>query len=88
MKYEWDQRKAASNVHKHGVSFDEAASVFLDKLAVSGHDPDHSIDRRVEIYYVWPVRSWKVIGGRTYIPSGCHTNYYRTPRYSYREETL
>lgn len=42
LKFEWDAEKAASNVRKHGVSFDEAGSVFLDKLAVSGPDPDHS----------------------------------------------
>lgn len=44
MKFEWDAAKAASNVRKHGVSFDEAGSVFLDRLAVSGPDPDHSIE--------------------------------------------
>ena len=43
MQFEWDVRKAASNLRKHGVSFDEAGSVFLDPLAVSGPDPDHSI---------------------------------------------
>ena len=43
MKFEWDTAKAASNVRKHGVSFDEAGSVFLDQLAVSGPDPDHSV---------------------------------------------
>ncbi len=43
MQFEWDEPKAASNVRKHGVSFDEAGSVFLDSLAVSGPDPDHSI---------------------------------------------
>ncbi|MHB8668163.1 MAG: BrnT family toxin [Burkholderiales bacterium] len=43
MKFEWDPRKAAINLRKHGVSFDEAASVFHDPLAVSGPDPDHSI---------------------------------------------
>ena len=43
MKFEWDKRKAISNLAKHGVSFDEAASVFLDQLAVSGPDPDHSV---------------------------------------------
>jgi len=42
MKFEWDTDKAASNVRKHGVSFDEAGSVFLDQLAASGPDPDHS----------------------------------------------
>ena len=43
MRFEWDPRKAASNLRKHGVSFDEAGSVFLDPLAVSGPDPDHSV---------------------------------------------
>lgn len=43
MKFEWDTAKAAANVRKHGVSFDEAGSVFLDRLAASGPDPDHSV---------------------------------------------
>jgi len=43
MKFEWDTAKAASNIRKHGVSFDEAGSVFLDQLAISGPDPDHPI---------------------------------------------
>ena len=42
MKFEWDPRKAESNLRKHGVSFDEAASAFLDRLALSGPDPEHS----------------------------------------------
>lgn len=39
MKFEWDPRKTESNLRKHGVSFDEAGSVFLDRLALSGPDP-------------------------------------------------
>jgi uncharacterized protein len=46
LKFEWDPVKAASNLRKHGVSFDEAGSAFLDQLAVSGPDPDHSIGER------------------------------------------
>jgi hypothetical protein len=42
MKFEWDTAKAEANVRKHGVSFDEAGSAFLDPLALSGPDPDHS----------------------------------------------
>ena len=42
MQYEWDEMKAAKNRKKHGVSFDEALTVFLDPLAISGPDPDHS----------------------------------------------
>lgn len=37
------------NLRKHGVSFEEASSVFLDDLSLSGDDPDHSVreDRQV-----------------------------------------
>ena len=41
MKFEWDPSKASLNLSKHGVSFVEAATVFLDPLAVSFEDPDH-----------------------------------------------
>jgi len=39
----WDIKKAASNLKKHGVSFPNAATVFYDPLAVTASDPDHSI---------------------------------------------
>jgi len=44
MEFEWDSRKAASNIAKHGVSFHEAATVFGDPFALTYYDPDHSID--------------------------------------------
>lgn len=44
MKFEWDTAKAKANARKHGVTFDEAGSAFLDQLALSGPDPDHSTD--------------------------------------------
>lgn len=43
MNFEWDPKKAEANVGRHGVSFDEAATVLLDPMAVSGPDPEHSI---------------------------------------------
>ena len=43
MLYEWGRVKAANNLAKHGVSFDEAATVFRDVLCQTGRDPDHSI---------------------------------------------
>ncbi|MFZ0706684.1 MAG: BrnT family toxin [Candidatus Korobacteraceae bacterium] len=46
MRFEWNSTKAASNVRKHGVSFEEAVSVFYDPLAVTGLDPDHSEDEQ------------------------------------------
>lgn len=44
MKFEWDRVKAAANLKKHGVSFQEAATVFGDPLATTHNDPDHSYD--------------------------------------------
>ena len=41
--YQWDPRKAASNLRKHGVSFQEAVTVFHDPLALTYPDPDHSV---------------------------------------------
>jgi len=40
--YEWDSSKAAANLKKHHVAFTEAATVFLDPLALTYQDPDHS----------------------------------------------
>jgi len=43
MKFEWDPVKAYANQHKHGVTFDEASTVFGDVLSVSGRDLAHSV---------------------------------------------
>jgi len=42
MRFEWDPRKAARNLGEHGVSFDEASTVFADTLSLTIPDPDHS----------------------------------------------
>ena len=44
MQFEWDPGKAAANLIKQGVSFDEASTVFGDPLAKTIDDPDHSIE--------------------------------------------
>ena len=49
MIYEWDPAKAARNQRKHGVSFVEARSVFLDPMAPTFDDPDHSDEEHREI---------------------------------------
>ena len=41
LQFEWDARKAAANEKKHGVSFEEAKSVFADERAKLIDDPDH-----------------------------------------------
>jgi uncharacterized DUF497 family protein len=45
-KVVWDPRKAVRNLNKHNVTFDEAATVFRDWLAITKQDPDHSISER------------------------------------------
>lgn len=44
IRFEWDDRKNRRNRLKHGVSFDEARTVFFDEKAIRFHDPDHSRD--------------------------------------------
>jgi hypothetical protein len=42
--FEWDRRKESANRRKHGVAFEEAATVFNDPLSVTIPDPDHAHD--------------------------------------------
>ena len=44
LKFEWDDKKAVSNLKKHGISFEEASTVFGDWLAITIDDPLHSED--------------------------------------------
>lgn len=44
IKFEWDSAKAKANARKHGVSFEEAQSVFYDEFAVQFFDDEHSGD--------------------------------------------
>ncbi|MGH9970989.1 MAG: BrnT family toxin [Pyrinomonadaceae bacterium] len=46
MEFEWDGKKAAANLRKHRVSFEEAATVFNDPLATVYEDPDHSVSEK------------------------------------------
>jgi len=48
-RFEWDNNKARSNIIDHGVSFDEASTVFDDSLAKIFDDEEHSIEERREI---------------------------------------
>jgi uncharacterized DUF497 family protein len=44
MRFYWDAKKAAANLRKHGVSFEEASTVFRDPFSATGSDPDHSVE--------------------------------------------
>jgi uncharacterized protein len=46
---EWDARKAAANMAKHAIAFEDAATVFFDPLATTYPDPDHSGEEHREI---------------------------------------
>jgi len=46
LTFEWDEKKADENLRKHGVSFDEAKTVFNDPFSVTIYDPDHSSDEQ------------------------------------------
>lgn len=51
MKFEWDPKKSAINLKKHGVSFQEASTVFGDPLAMTFQDPDHSIEEERQLTF-------------------------------------
>jgi hypothetical protein len=44
VEFEWDEKKARSNLRDHGVSFDEAQTVFSDDFSITIPDPDHSFE--------------------------------------------
>jgi uncharacterized DUF497 family protein len=77
MQFEWDPKKAAGNLIEHGVSFDEASTVFGDPLAITIEDPDHSIDehrfittgfstenRLIVVSHTWPGGRLRIITAR------------------------
>lgn len=42
LKFEWDSKKDKTNAEKHGITFEEAKTVFYDEYAIQYYDPDHS----------------------------------------------
>ncbi|MFN2500480.1 MAG: BrnT family toxin [Pyrinomonadaceae bacterium] len=46
LKFEWDEDKAAANLRKHRISFDEAKTVFADPFAITIDDPEHSAEEQ------------------------------------------
>ena len=64
-QFEWDKLKADTNLKKHGVSFDEALTVFADPLARIRDDPDHSEVERREIIIGHSVKRRVLVVGFT-----------------------
>ena len=73
MEFGWDTKKAAANIQKHNVTFQEAATVFGDPLAVTFYNPDHSVNENRFITFGFSLQKRLLIvshterGGRTRI---------------------
>ena len=65
MEFEWDPKKAIANARKHNVTFQEAASVFGDPLAITFDDPDHSMDENRWITFGMSIRNRSLIVSHT-----------------------
>lgn len=65
VRFEWDRQKAAINLRKHGVSFEEATTVFNDPLAVIFDDEDHSLDEVREIIIGQSINNRLLVAGFT-----------------------
>lgn len=65
MRFEWDPRKAAANLKRHGVTFQEAATVFGDSLAITFQDPDHSDEEEREITFGLSIQKRLIVVSHT-----------------------
>ena len=72
--FEWDERKNIANQRKHGVSFGEAKTVFLDENAEQIFDPDHS-EMEERFLLVGVSNRWRVL-----LISFCYRQEYRIVR--------
>jgi uncharacterized DUF497 family protein len=86
MRFEWDPEKAAENVLNHGVSFEEAATVFFDPLSATGSDPDHSIGE--SRFITFGLSSAALARRGTHGPWGHHPNHQRPGGNAGRKENL
>lgn len=69
-EFEWDPAKASANLVKHGVAFEEAASAFLDPMALSGPDPDHSSTESRYVTFAYSRLGQLLAISHTYRPGG------------------
>jgi uncharacterized protein len=65
MRFEWDPKKAEKNLKKHNVSFQEAATVFGDSLAMTFQDPDHSIEEERQLIFRQSLQRRLVVASHT-----------------------
>jgi len=65
MEFEWNPKKAAENAKKHGVTFQEAATIFGDPLAITFSDPDHSMGKNRYITFGMSLRRRLIVASHT-----------------------
>ena len=65
MNFEWDEKKAVENLRKHGVSFDEATTVFGDPLAITYLDPLHSLEEDRFLTFGHTSLGWLIVVSHT-----------------------
>ena len=65
MQFEWDPEKDRRNQAKHGVSFEEASTIFGDPFALTISDPDHSLDENRLLTTGYSVRQRLIIAAHT-----------------------
>lgn len=65
MEFEWESKKAGTNARKHGVTFQEAATVFGDPLAITFEDPDHSKEENRYITFGLSIRKRLLVVSHT-----------------------
>ncbi len=56
LRFQWDEKKGKANLKKHGISFEEARTVFYDENAIQFYDPDHSDDEDRFILLGWSLK--------------------------------
>lgn len=65
MKFEWDPKKAEKNFKKNGVTFQEAASVFGDPLAITFQNPDHSVEEDRQLIFGQSIQGRLIVVSHT-----------------------
>lgn len=86
MTFEWDARKAAANLEKHGISFGDGVTVFLDPLAITFPDPDHSLNESREITIGYTMKGYLVFVA--HCERGPHSDHQRPASHQDREKTV
>lgn len=68
-EFEWDPRKAAANVRKHGIQFADAVPALEDERAITLRDDVHALARILTVAYTWRGNTIRIISARSATPN-------------------